>query len=173
MEDIYENASENFLELSSHQRLQILFNLLEKKSRVSIMAKKLEATNQEVHRNFMRLEDGGLISKDKDGNYGVTTYGRTMCSQVPALIFLSRNRKYFENHEFGEIPDKFIQRIGQLYSGEYVKGVTKVLENWKTIYKNAQTYIYKISSEVPLDLIEPLVKQIKKEIGRASCRERV
>ncbi len=116
MEDIYENASENFLELSSHQRLQILFNLLEKKSKVSNMAKKLEATNQEVHRNFMRLEDGGLISKEKDGNYGVTTYGRTMCSQVPALIFLSKNRKYFENHEFGEIPDKFIQRIGQLYN---------------------------------------------------------
>jgi len=164
LEDIYENASENFLELSSHQRLQILFNLLEKKSKVSNMAKKLEATNQEVHRNFMRLEDGGLISKEKDGNYGVTTYGRTMCSQVPALIFLSKNRKYFENHEFGEIPDKFIQRIGQLYNGEHVKGVTKVLEYWKTIYKNAQTYIYKISSEVPLDLIEPLVKQIKKGV---------
>jgi hypothetical protein len=37
MEDMYENAAENFLELSSHQRLEILFNLLEKKSNVSAM----------------------------------------------------------------------------------------------------------------------------------------
>ncbi len=161
MEDLYEKAAENFLELSSHQRLEILFNLLEKKSKISNMAKQLNATNQEVHRNFMRLEDGGLIAKNKDGNYGVTTYGKTMCSQVPALIFLSENRKYFENHKFGGIPDKFIQRIGQLSSGQHTKGVTKVLEHWKAIYKNANTYIYKISSEVPIDLIEPLIKKIK------------
>ncbi len=164
MEDMYENAAENFLELSSHQRLEILFNLLEKKSNVSAMAKQLDATNQEVHRNFMRLEDGGLIAKNKDGKYAVSTYGRTMCSQVPALIFLSKNRKYFENHDFGEIPDKFIKRVGQLANCEYLKGFTKVLEEWKSIYKNANTYIYKISSEVPLDLIEPLIKQIKKGI---------
>ena len=156
--------AENFLELSSHQRLEILFNLIEKKSKVSNMAKILNATNQEVHRNFMRLEDGGLIAKTKDGNYGVTTFGKTMCSQVPSLIFLSKNMKYFENHEFGGIPDKFIQRIGQLSSGEHMKGVTKILEHWKNIYKNAETYIYKISSEVPMDLIEPLIKKIKKGV---------
>lgn len=164
MEDMYENAAENFLELSSHQRLEILFNLIEKKSKVSDMSKKLNATNQEVHRNFMRLEDGGLIAKNKDSTYGVTTFGNTMCSQVPSLIFLSNNMKYFENHEFGGIPDKFIQRIGQLASGEHVKGITKVLEHWKNVYKKAETYIYKISSEVPMDLIEPLVKQIKKGV---------
>ncbi len=39
-----------------------------------------------------------------------------------------------------------------------------MLEEWKSIYKNANTYIYKVSSEVPLDLIEPLIKQIKKGI---------
>lgn len=164
MEDMFENASENFLELSSHQRLEILFNLLQKKSNISSMAKKLGATNQEVHRNFMRLEDGGLIAKNKDGNFSVTTYGKTMCSQVPSLIFLSKNRKYFENHEFGDIPDKFIQRIGQLAGGQHIKGITKVLEQWKSIYKNANTYIYKISSEVPMDLIAPLIKQIKKGV---------
>jgi hypothetical protein len=31
MTDLYEKAAENFLELASHQRLQILFHLLEKK----------------------------------------------------------------------------------------------------------------------------------------------
>ena len=164
MEDMFENAAENFLELSSHQRLQILFKLLQKKSKVSAMAKQLDATNQEVHRNFMRLEDGGLIAKTKDGNYGVTTYGKIMCSQVPSLIFLTKNQKYFESHEFGGIPNKFILRAGQLLKGEYVKGITKVLEIWRTIFKNSNKYIYGILVEEPFELIEPLVKKAKSGI---------
>ena len=63
MEDLYEEAANNFLELSSQQRLQIIFRLLEKKSKITNMAKEIGATVQEVHRNFARLEDGGLLSK--------------------------------------------------------------------------------------------------------------
>ena len=161
MEDIFEHASENFLELSSHQRLQILFSFIEKKFKFSNMAKKLEATNQEVHRNFMRLEDGGLILKTKDGTYGLTTYGQTMCTQVPTLVFLSKNQKYFESHDFGEIPQKFILRVGQLLNGQYVKGITKVLEKWIDIFDNSQKYVYGILVEEPLELIEPIIKKAK------------
>ena len=100
------------------------------------MAKKIDATNQEVHRNFMRLEDGGLIQKTKDGTYDLTTYGKTMCAQVPTLVFLSKNQKYFENHDFGGVPKKFVLRVGQLSEGEYVKGITKVLEKWRDIFNN-------------------------------------
>lgn len=164
MEDIFENASENFLELSSHQRLEILFNLLEKKSKVSEMAKKIDATNQEVHRNFMRLEDGGLIQKTKDSSYGLTTYGKTMCAQVPTLVFLSKNQKYFESHDFGGVPKKFVLRVGQLAEGEYVKGVTKVLETWREIFDNSKKYVYGILVEEPLELIEPLIKKAKSGI---------
>ena len=109
----------------------------------------------------MRLEDGGLIAKNKDGNYGVTTYGKIMCSQVPSLIFLSKNRKYFETHEFGTVPDKFALRVGQLLSGHYIKGITKVLENWRDIFHNANKYIYGILVEEPLEVIEPLVKKAR------------
>jgi len=161
MEDIFENASENFLELSSHQRLQILFELLENKSKASNMAKKLDATNQEIHRNFLRLEDGGFISRNKDGSYGLTTYGKTMCSQVPTLVFLSKNRKYFESHEFGGVPQKFVLRVGQLSTGEYVKSVTRVLETWRSIFENSKKYVYGILVEEPLELIEPVIKKAK------------
>ncbi|MEX2059720.1 MAG: transcriptional regulator, partial [Nitrosopumilaceae archaeon] len=125
------------------------------------MAKKLEATTQEVHRNFMRLEDGGFISKASDGSYGLTTYGKTMCTQVPTIVFLSKNRKYFETHEFGSVPTKFVLRVGQLANGEYVKGVTKVLEKWKDIFNHSDKYIYGILVEEPLELIEPLIKKAK------------
>jgi len=52
MENNYENAADDFLELASEQRLNIIFNLLLKKTKLTNMAKELDATVQEVHRNF-------------------------------------------------------------------------------------------------------------------------
>lgn len=164
MSDLYEKATENFLELASHQRLEILFILLTKKSTITAIAKELNATKQEVHRNFTRLEESRLIVKDTDGKYSLTTFGKTMCTQVPSIVFLSQNMKYFEDHTFGDIPTKFIMRAGQLASGQHIKGVVMVLEQWKIIYKNANEYIYELLSEVPLDLIEPLVERVKKGV---------
>ena len=162
----YTNAAKDFLELASEQRLNIIFGLREKKSKVSNMAKELGATVQEVHRNFERLDDAGLITKDKEGYYELTTYGNTICTQIPDLVFVSKYRKYFEDHDFGDIPQKFIQRIGALAEGQYVKGFVKVLEQWKEIYKNSNEYIYNILSEVPYttDLIEPIVDKVKKGV---------
>jgi len=164
MVDLYEKAADHFLELASPQRLQILFKLSEKPFAITQMAKELDSTKQEVHRNFRRLEDIRLIEKDVDGRYSITTFGKTMCTQVPSLVFLSQNMEYFEDHEFGDVPTKFIMRTGQLAGGEHIKGVVKVLEQWKTIYKNANEYVYEMLYEVPLDLIEPLVKRIKEGI---------
>lgn len=164
MDDLYDKAAENFLELASSQRLHILFKLLVNKCTPTEVAKELDSTKQEVHRNFTRLEETGLIEKDKDGKYSLTTFGKTMCTQVPSLVFLSQNRKYFEDHTFADIPTKFMMRSGQLASGEHIKGVVKVLEKWKSIYKNADEFIYEVLSEVPLDLIEPLVNRIKKGV---------
>ena len=164
MVDLYEKAADHFLELASPQRLQILFKLSEKSFAITEMAKELDSTKQEVHRNFRRLEDSRLIEKDVDGKYSITTFGKTMCTQVPSLVFLSQNMEYFEDHEFGDVPIKFIMRTGQLAGGKHIKCVVKVLEQWKTIYKNANEYVYEAFYEVPLDLIEPLVKRIKEGI---------
>lgn len=165
MADVYETAADHFLELASPQRLEILFKLSTKPSTITQMARELESTKQEVHRNFCRLEDRRLIEKDVEGNFSLTTFGKTMCTQVPSLVFLSQNMKYFEDHDFGDLPTKFIMRTGQLAGGKHVKGVVKVLEQWKTIYKNANEYIYEVLSEVPLDLIEPVINKVKKGVN--------
>ena len=69
-------VAENFLELASSQRLQILFKLMERsRKRIEPMAKELDATKQEVHRNLVRLEQSGLISKNNEGKYTLTTFG--------------------------------------------------------------------------------------------------
>jgi len=153
----------DFLEIASEQRLSIILKLNKEKSKLSAMAKDLGATVPEVFRNFERLTKAGLIHKDVDGYYSLTTYGNTLCIQIPSLNFLSKNKKYFTEHDFAGLPTKFIQRIGSLESGKLVNGFVKVLEYWKEIYNNADDYICSILYEVPYspDLIETLVKKMK------------
>jgi predicted transcriptional regulator len=162
----YEKTASEFLELASEQRLGIILRLVEKESNVSKMAKELDATVPEVYRNFDRLVKAGLIYKDTDGNYHLTTYGKTVCTYVPSLLFMSRNKKYFIDHNFGDVPRKFIDRIGALAPGQRISGIVKVLEQWKDIYENSTEYIYNVLSEVPytVDLMEPLVERIKKGV---------
>ncbi|GKS67802.1 transcriptional regulator [Nitrosarchaeum sp.] len=164
MSDLIDKTANYVLDLASPQRLTILFKLLNKDSTPTEIAKELGSTKQEVHRNFIRLEESRLIEKKNNGKYSTTTFGETVCTQVPTIVFFSQNQKYFEDHTFGDIPYKFKLRCGQLATSQHIKGISKVLEQWKSIYKNSEKYIYEILSEAPLDLIEPLVKQIKKEI---------
>ena len=159
--EVYEDIAPHFLELASEQRLSIIFRLLEKKGRVSTMAKKLGVTAQEVHRNFDRLVNAGLVKKEKDGLYNITTFGKAICSQIPSLAFLSKNRAYFDEHNFGDLPPKFIQRIGAFENCKRSKGLVRVLEKWKSIYKNAHEYVFDIIYELPPDLTAPLVKRVK------------
>lgn len=161
MSNIIDETANYVLDLASPQRLNILFELLGKSSTPTQIAKKLDSTKQEVHRNFIRLVESGLIEKNNDGNYSLTTFGEVVCTQVPTIVFFSQNRKYFEEHSFGDVPHKFKMRCGQLANSIHIKGFSKVMEQWKSIYKNSDEYVYEILSEVPLDLIEPLVKRIK------------
>ena len=158
----YEKVAENFLELASFQRLRILIKLVERsRKRLEPLAKELDATKQEVHRNLVRLEHSGLISKDKEGRYSLTTFGHASCLQISTTLFLSQHLDYFEDHDFGNIPHKYMMRCGQLAFGTHIKGITKTLEKWKGIYKNADEYIYEILSEIPGDLFDPLIKKVK------------
>jgi len=161
-----ESIAENFLELSSEQRLKIIFSLLEKKSNISGMAKELGATTPEVHRNFARMLKTGLVEKDSDGNYFLSTHGKSVYEQIPSFIFVAENRKYFENHNFGDLPTKFIHRIGELYENKHIKGFVRVLEKWKEVHCNSEKYIYNILAEVPYskDIIETVENKLKNKI---------
>jgi len=161
-----EKIAESFLELSSEQRLKIIFSLLEKKSNISNMAKELEATSPEVHRNFTRMLKSGLVKKNSDGNFHLSTFGKAICTQIPSFIFVSENRKYFEEHNLGNIPKKFIFRIGQLAERNHIKGFVRVLEKWKEVHENAEKYIYNVLSEVPYskDIIDAIENKLKNKI---------
>jgi len=159
----FENTEQTFIELASEQRLSILFKLSEQDTKLSKLAKDLDVTMQEIHRNVNRLMDVGLIKKNSDGTFSLTTFGNTIIKQIPAYDYLSRNKEYFSGHFLGEIPMKFIQRIGALDNSEYIHGMVAVMERWKQIYKESSDYIYGMLPQIPLDLIESVIPKIKED----------
>lgn len=159
----YASTEKTFFELASEQRLSILFRLNEKKAKISQLAKDLDITMQEAHRNVNRLQDAGLIEKNPDGIFSLTTFGNTIIKQIPTFNYLSKHKEYFSEHVLGELPFKFIMRLGALDRCEYVKGVVAILERWKGIYREAGEYIYEIVPQVPIDLIEPALDRVKEK----------
>ncbi|MGB7955348.1 MAG: transcriptional regulator [Candidatus Nitrosopolaris sp.] len=152
-----------FFELAGEQRLSILFKLTEHDSKLAKLSKDLNVTMQEVHRNLSRLMDAGLIEKDSAGTFSLTTFGNAIITQISTFGFLSRNRSYFSEHIFGEIPMKFIHRIGALDNSEYVSGLVAVIELWKQLYNRSSKYIYGMLPQIPLDLIEAIMPKIRNE----------
>src|SRR5690349_2937372 len=107
-----EGVGSLFFELAGDLRLSMLSRLGEKDYRLSQLASELDATMQEAHRNMTRLIDSGLVSKGKDGELVLTSYGRTVVSLVPSYDFLYKNKEFFVDHSLGDLPVKFVQRMG-------------------------------------------------------------
>ncbi len=163
MEDIgtiFEESEKTFIELSNSQRLQIINALKNASMNLTLLAKHLGITMQEAHRNFNRLMDAGIVSRDSNGSYSLTTFGNTIMTQIPSINFLSKNRNYFSDHYFENLPMKFVQRIGSLDNSNFITGLVAVIEEIKELYRQSQEYIYGMIPQVPLDLMEVAAKTV-------------
>jgi predicted transcriptional regulator len=163
MEDIgtiFEESEKTFIELSNSQRLQIINALKNASMNLTLLAKHLGITMQEAHRNFNRLMDAGIVSRDSNGSYSLTTFGNTIMTQIPSINFLSKNRNYFSDHYFANLPMKFVQRIGSLDNSNFISGLVAVIEEIKELYRHSQEYIYGMIPQVPLDLMEVAARTV-------------
>jgi len=163
MEDngsIFEESEKTFIELSNSQRLQIINALTNSSMNLTLIAKHLGITMQEAHRNFNRLTEAGIVSRDSNGSYSLTTFGNTIMTQIPSINFLSKNRNYFSDHYFADLPMKFVQRIGSLDSSTYIPGLVAVIEEIKDLYRHSEEFIYGMIPQVPLDLMEVAANRV-------------
>ncbi len=157
---IFEESERTFIELSNSQRLQIINALKNSSMNLTLIAKHLAITMQEAHRNFNRLMDAGIVTRDSNGSYSLTTFGNTIMTQIPSINFLSKNKNYFSDHYFADLPMKFIQRIGSLDNSKFIPGLVAVIEEIKELYRHSEEYIYGMIPQVPLDLMEVAVKTV-------------
>jgi len=161
-----EDYAEYFLEVSSEQRLKIIQLLDEKEFKLSELAKKLDATTPEVHRNLERLAKSGFIIKNSNGHFVLTTLGHVILGMTPNLAFIIKNKNYFLNHPIDSLPQKFISRLGELFECKLVSSYVNVFEYWKNIYENSQEYIYNILYDVPYfdDFTKPIYEKLSQGI---------
>ena len=157
----YEHTEHIFFELASEHRLQILFKLHNEKTKLAKLARDLDVTMQEVHRNLNRLFEAGLIEKDSSGNFSLSTFGNIIIRQISTFSFLSTYQSYFSEHIAGDIPMKFIYRIGALNKCEFINGLVAVIERWKKMYEESEEYICAMLPQIPLELIETILPRIK------------
>jgi predicted transcriptional regulator len=130
-------ASELFMELASELRCSILMSVSRNPAKLSSLARELDTTVQDVHRNVNRLMIARLVRRE-DGEIHLTEYGRVVTKQIPYFIFMKKHAKYFEEHTLGDIPEKFLQRIGVLEKCEFVRSVAAVMERLKKLESDAK-----------------------------------
>lgn len=159
-----EGVGSLFFELAGDLRLSMLSKLQQKPYRLSQIATELDATMQEAHRNMTRLLGSGLVSKDREGELVLTAYGRIIVSMIPGYGFLYQNRDFFLDHSLGDLPPKFVQRMGGFQKCEVVRGVMAILQRWKSLYQKSDKYIKEIMAQVPLDVIETVSERIDKGV---------
>jgi predicted transcriptional regulator len=154
-------AESLFFELAGELRLSILNRLTHNSYRLSKLASEIDATMQEAHRNILRLVDSGLVSKYEEGQFALTPYGKIIVSLIPGYAFLSSQQEYFLEHSPGDLPTKFIQRLSSFQGCEVVYGVMAIIQRWKNLYYESNSYIKEIMAQVPLDLIETLGSKVE------------
>ena len=161
-----DKIAEEFLQVSSHLRLGIILHLEEKTDKLTSLAKKLDATTSEIHRNLKRLSDDNIILKNNEGLYQLTSYGKMIWAQVSSWEFVTHNSEYFIKHDFGSIPILFLQSLGSLKNSQHVKGFVNVQDIWKKILSNAQKYVHNILFEVSYDdeILSIITSQINKKV---------
>lgn len=149
-----------FMELASETRCEIILMLKEKPTRTNKLAKHLNLSKQETHRNTSRLMETGIIRKDSDGLFSLTEYGKLIAEQIKYYQFLYKYKKFFEDH-ICDLPPKFKQRLGVMQNCELVSKVTNVQQRIKKMESDAQNHIRLIVSQAWEDEGKTLLDRVK------------
>lgn len=136
--------------LASDDRLALLAELGSGPRKMTPLSKTINASVQECSRHLERLSDSGLVAKDPDGRFAITSLGRSVLTMFPGMRLLLDNREYFQTHDPGFLPPEFIERLGELSAAEFVDHVSKTLELIKDIISQAEEFVWLIADQPPV-----------------------
>ena len=147
MNERFDEIVKLLFDISSSDRLTLLFAIRKENLRLTQLAEKISATIQETSRHLGRLTDAKLIEKNSDGSYTVTSYGRLVLILLSSYNFLSKNKDYFLSHDISFLPQEFIERIGELSLYEYSVNVSNVLRHIEQVISSAKEYIWLMADQ--------------------------
>ena len=147
MNERFDEIVKLLFDISSSDRLTLLFAIRKENLRLTQLAEKISATIQETSRHLGRLTDAKLIEKNSDSSYTVTSYGRLVLILLSSYNFLSKNKDYFLSHDISFLPQEFIERIGELSLYEYSVNVSNVLRHIEQVISSAKEYIWLMADQ--------------------------
>jgi len=102
----------------SEKRENFLLMLLEGEADMEKIQKRLDVTSSSMLPQIKKLREEGLVHKDGDGVYSLTTIGRLIVNNMVdlSLIFrlFDKNLPYWYSRDLSSIPDHLLDRIGEL-----------------------------------------------------------
>lgn len=153
-----ERLSNLLFELSNEDRLRVLIKLKEKDGKLTNISKKLKLNLQETSRHLSRLSEEKLITKNLDGSYRLTPYGEGAIRLLPSFNFLSKNRKYFQEHTLRYLPDEYAHRIGELMQCNFVDDIMITFHIVEKMINESQEYVWIISDQILMST-QPLLEK--------------
>ena len=157
-----ENFSSLLFELSSTDRLDMLFLLKKSPLKLSHVSKKLDFTVQETSRNITRLSEAKMIRKDVDGLYHLTPYGEEALNLLSGFNFLFKNREYLTTHVLTELPARFRASLGVLDGCEFVNDVMVAFRNIENMITKAEKFVWILTNQVLASTIPYLTKAVER-----------
>ena len=151
-------------ELSNEDRLKILLELKKCPMKLSRVSEKFGCTVPETARNIARLTEASLIIKGVDGNFHLTPVGEASLQLIPSFDFLSKHKKYFQNHTFATLPPEYITSIGSLQKCEFVNGVTETFFNSENMLREAKESVWICVDQILANLLPLFIEAIKRGV---------
>ena len=158
------NFNSLLFELSSTDRLDILFLLKKTPLRLSHISSKLNFTVQETSRNITRLSKTKLILKDVNGSFHLTSYGEEVLNLLSGYRFLFENRQYLGTHTLVKLPKIFRASLGLLDGCYFIKDVMTAFYNVEKMIGNAKEFVWILTDQVLASTISYLTKAIERGV---------
>jgi predicted transcriptional regulator len=156
-----EDLSKLLFELSNEDRLRILEVLREDPKKLTAIASSLELTVQETSRHLSRMAKSMLIQKGSDGAYFVTEYGNRILEVLPSFTFLIKNQDYFMTHTFGNLPQQFISRLGDLANAELADNAIVLFQHVDSLISKADEYVWILADQALSSTFPLLVERLE------------
>ena len=161
-----------FFIFGNEYRLKIIDALFNKKRlTMTKLAVELGTELSNIQNYVEYLLQHEIIEKDQKGNYKLANLTELLVKQIHSFTFLINNQEYFKEHNFGDLPIHFINRISDLSNSTIVRGYPLIHEKICDMYENCTEYIFNIIHEVDyskdiLDLLESKLKNDDKFVTK-------
>lgn len=144
------------------------------KLRMNELARKIDITATEASRQIQRLLDEGMIQKQPDGVYTLTSYGQLVLHFFPTLEFIQKHKQYLLIHDIWQFPKQFISRIGELSQGTLCMEVAEVVNKIENMMQSSNDHVWVITDQVMTVHINAMKERISKGVKfRSLIHERM